>query len=159
MSNFIERFRYRFQLWRREQREDWWSPPGTHLLPDAEDDPASPIGKLARRPESISTMLIRSIGVYFCIIIILAQIGRLIGTFVPAARFAVFVVFAVLACLWTLMSFTFTISLYRAKKRLQARGDKSSSQAMQPTAGQFEMQFMVERLLLRAKTLAVASGG
>ena len=30
---------------------------------------------------------------------------------------------------------------------------------MQPTAGQFEMQFMVERLLLRAKTLALASGG
>jgi hypothetical protein len=127
MSEIIERFRYRFQLWRREQREDWRSPPGTHLLPDTEDDPDSPIGKLARRPESISTMLIRSIGVYFCIIIILAQIGRLIGTFVPAARFAIFVVFAALACLWTLMSVTFTVSLYRAKKRLQARGDKSSN--------------------------------
>jgi uncharacterized membrane protein (DUF485 family) len=138
MSELIERLRYRFQLWWREQREDWIGPQGTHLIPEDYRQPRQPnpaFEELVRRREPIWSPVIRSIGVYFGIIIILAQIGRLIGAFLPTARFAVFVVFVVLACVWTLMSLTFTVNLYRAKKRLQSHGDESSNEALQPTGG------------------------
>ncbi len=36
IRDVIDRFRYRFELWWREQRDDWIGPPGTHL-PDVHD--------------------------------------------------------------------------------------------------------------------------
>ena len=136
MSELIERFRYRFELWRRERRKDLFGPPGTHLS-DLDDyaPPVSPKLQALRKSESIPRFLIRSVGLYFCIIILLAQFGRLIDHFFPFARFAVFVVFIVLVSVWTFIAVVCTIAEYKTRKRLRAGDTKSSNQSLQLTAG------------------------
>jgi hypothetical protein len=64
MSELIERFRYRFQLWRRERREDYIGPPGT--LPTAlesklSDDPKRKVVLT----ESTPMFIIRALVSYF----------------------------------------------------------------------------------------------
>jgi hypothetical protein len=72
MRDLVERFRYRLQLWFREQRGDFRCADGSR--------PQIPISR-----ESIPQMIISSIGVWMCGIIILTGTGRIIATFVPAA--------------------------------------------------------------------------
>src|ERR1700687_3646390 len=117
MRELIERFRYRFHLWRRDRREDLFGPPGTHL-PDLDDyaPPASPALQALRKSESIPRFLVRSIGLYFCIIVLLSQFGRLIDHFFPVARFTVFVAFIVLVCVWTFIAVVGTIAEYKTRK-------------------------------------------
>jgi hypothetical protein len=140
VNDVLERFKYRFQLWRREQREDWIGPPGTHL-PNLSDyaNPESahkwddPKYKVLLT-ESTLKCLIRGVGVYFCIIIIAAQICRLIGVFIPIARFAMFLVFVVFFCLWTLVSVFGEISVWERRKRFRA-AQPSNHATLRPTAG------------------------
>jgi hypothetical protein len=77
----------------------------------------------------------RSISVYFGIIIIATQISRMIGSFMPSARFDVAIVLLVFIGLWTLMSLFFHIDLYKARKQdRQQQATNSSNQPLQLTA-------------------------
>ncbi len=66
MREIIERFRYRFQLWRREQREDLLGPPGTHLADFFDHTSVYAQPKYAvLLTESTPRAVVRSVDVYF----------------------------------------------------------------------------------------------
>jgi hypothetical protein len=136
MRDVIERFRYRFELWRREWRED--------LLGPAEVEPPEPHDYVAyyadpKRSILLTESTLRSIGrtgiTYFGIIAIAAQICLFIGRLVPFTRFACGIVFVLFAAVWTLASIFVEIDLRRARKQYrQQQVTKSSNQALQLTA-------------------------
>jgi uncharacterized membrane protein (DUF485 family) len=132
MSDVVERFRYRFQLWRREQREgSFWRPSTSAEASSRFDDPKY----RAMVTESGVRSVGRSITVYFGIIIIAAQLCRMLGAFIPSARSSVTIGLLVFVVLWTLMSFFLHIDLYKARRAYrQEQASKSSNQSLQPTA-------------------------
>jgi hypothetical protein len=132
MSDVIERFRYRFQLWRREQREgSFWRPSTSAEASSRFDDPKYS----AMVTESGVRSIGRSITVYFGIIIIATQLCRMLGALIPSARSGVSIGLLVFVVLWTLMSVFLHIDLYKARKAYrQEQASKSSNQPLQPTA-------------------------
>lgn len=137
MRDVIERFRYRFQLWRRERREDLFGTPRSGL-PEERDyvshysDP--------KRAELLKESTLKSVGrlagAYFGIIVIVAQLSLMISRFIPSARFALGVIFLVFAGFWTLVTIFFEIDLRKARKQYrQQQATKSSNQSIQLTAG------------------------
>ena len=138
MSELVERFRYRFQLWWRGQRQEWIPAPGTHFPPDDEVASAA-IEELARRPESLWVVPIRAVGGYLAIVVIVGQICRLVAFFVPSARVPMIAVFVIFFSLWTLIMYRFTVNLYRTKKKFLREAAESSNQSPQPTAGRSDV--------------------
>lgn len=132
IHDVIERFRYRFELWRRERRDDsFWRPSSPGEASSRFDD--SKCRTIVK--ESTVRSIGRSISVYFGIIIIATQISRMIGRFMPSTRFDVAIVLLVFVGLWTLMSLFFHIDLYKARKQYrQQQATKSSNQPLQLTA-------------------------
>jgi hypothetical protein len=144
IQDVIERFRYRFELWRRERQED--------LLGLPRNDPRSLRQYRAERSarhrwfkqddpkyqviliESTPRFVIRIVGVYFAIIFIAAQLFRLIGGFIPGVRFGVGISLVVFIGLWTLLSISTTIDFCRRRKA-QREATTSSNKSLQPTAG------------------------
>ena len=132
----IERFSYRFELWRRERREDLFGiprsqPPGAPDYTSYYSDP--------KRAVLVTESTVRSIGrvvlIYFGVIIITAQICLVIDRWMPSARFAVGIAFLVLVISWTLGALFVQIDIYKARKAYRQNATKSSNRAMQPTAG------------------------
>ena len=120
MSELVERFRYRFRLWWREQREDFVGAPDEYANEFAATDTAARWNDPKLREvirESTSRFVFRGIGLYLFGIIILSGAARLIGIFLPRARFTVSVAFIVLLCLWTLFMLAGVVDLVRARKR------------------------------------------
>jgi drug/metabolite transporter superfamily protein YnfA len=151
MNELIDRFRYRFQLWRREQREVWFGPPGSHgpdlgdYMPDYSD---------AKRVVLLKESTVRSAGrsflAYFGIIIIASQICLVMGRFIPSARFGLAITFLVFVGLWTLVSISFYIGLRKARRQYrQQQATKSSSQPIQLTAGHSESNVSVHESAFR----------
>jgi hypothetical protein len=134
MNEVIERFRYRLQLWWRDQREDLSWLPGPHQAGLHDSSKGNDPKYEVVIAESTPRFIIRGVGVYFGVIIIFSGIGRLIDTFVPAARFVVFVAFVAFVCLWTLMMIGGTVDLVRARKARRTNDSKSSNQSLQLTA-------------------------
>src|SRR6266545_6505051 len=108
MRDVIERFRYRFELWHRERREDLFgvprSDPRTFREYSAQqttsrwNDPKYEVILTEPTWSSIG----RGVGVYFGITIIAAQICWILAGFFPTARYPLAIVFVVFVCLWTL---------------------------------------------------------
>jgi hypothetical protein len=148
MRDVIDRFRYRFQLWRREQRDDYLDAPRTG--PQEEPDY---VEHFSKHPELVTESSFVSIGRrvgFFGIISIAAYICFWIIRLFPALRFAVGVVFVVFVCLWTLGGIFFEIDLHRARKQYRQReAKKSSNQAMQLTAGRSEPHVSVHESAFR----------
>jgi hypothetical protein len=137
MGDVIERFRFRFQLWHRERREDLFGMPGTdprslreyavERSPDKSNDPTY----RAVMIESTPRFVIRSVGVYFGVIIILAQLCRVVLGYFPSARSAVSIVFVVLVGFWTLGMISGTLDFCRRTKAYRDEATKSSNQSLQ----------------------------
>jgi hypothetical protein len=133
IRDLIKRFSYRFELWRREQREEYLGIPRSGP-PEQRDY----ISHFSKHPQLVTESTFVSIGrrtAYFSSTALVAYICFLIGRFFPALRFAVGVVFVVFFSLWTLGAVLFEIDLPRARKQYREReAKKSSNQAMQLTA-------------------------
>src|SRR3977135_2524076 len=100
IRDVIDRFRYRFQLWRREQREEYFGPPRTG--PPEEQDY---VEHFAKHPHLVPESTFVSIGrrsAFFSFAALVAYICFWIGRFFPVLRFTVGVVFIVFFCVWTL---------------------------------------------------------
>ena len=152
MRETIERFRYRFELWRREEREELFGVPRTDPCTLREYSAATFASRSAERwssrlsdpkwvlllTESTWRSVVRSIGVYLGVIIIAALLCRLVVACFPAAQFAAFILFLVLVGLWTLVTIPGEIDFYRARKGFRDGAIKSSNHALQPTAGRFD---------------------
>jgi hypothetical protein len=115
MRDIIERFSYRFRLWRREWREEHFGTPRTGP-PDYVSHYIDR-NRAALLTESTIRSVGRSVWVYFGIIIIVTQVCRIIGSMIPPARFALAITMLVLICFWTLGSIFFHIDLYKARKQ------------------------------------------
>jgi hypothetical protein len=125
IRDVIERFRYRFDLWCRERREDsFWRPSTDRESASRWDDPKYRV----LVTESTSRFLLRSFGTYFGLLIIAVQICRLVGAFIPSIRFPLSVFFVVLWCFWTIIDVLSTIDLYKARKVHREQLSKSSLQ-------------------------------
>jgi hypothetical protein len=132
MRELIERFRYRFQLWWREEREDFAG--ALHFDAPMADWREGAAGETVARwndpklreviRESRSRFIFRGVGLYLVGIIGLSGARRLVGTFVPRARFAVSVAFIVLLCLWTLFMLAGAVDLVRARKRYREKSGR-----------------------------------
>jgi len=77
--------------------------------------------------ESTPRFVIRSVGVYFGVIIILAQLCRVVLGYFPSARFAVSIVFIVLAGFWTVGMILGTLDFCRRRKTYQDEASKTSN--------------------------------
>jgi hypothetical protein len=148
ISDVIDRFRYRLQLWRREQREEYFGTPRTG--PPEERDY---VEHFAKHPQLVTESTFVSIGrrsAFFSFAALVAYICFSIARFFPALRFAVGVVFIVFLCIWILGAVLFEIDLRRARKQHREReAKKSSNQAMQPTAGRCESNASVHESAFR----------
>jgi len=149
MRETIERFRYRFELWRRERREDLSGEPRTDPRSLREYRRESRAEKSAERwssrlsdpkwvlllTESKWRSIVRGIGVYLGVIIIASMLCRLLVTCFPAAQSAAFILFLVIVGFWTLVTIPGEIDFYKARKGFQDGAIKSSNQTLQPTTG------------------------
>src|SRR5438552_18241672 len=125
IHDVIERFRYRFQLWHRERREDLFGMPRTdrrslreweaERLHTTEPDKMNDPSYAAVVVESTANFVVRSIGVYFGVIIILAQLCRWLVSYFPSTRSAVLIVFLVLVGFWTLGMILCTLDFCRKR--------------------------------------------
>jgi hypothetical protein len=133
MRDVIERFSHRFQLWRREWREEHFGTPRT-----GPPDYASHYidrNRAVLLTESAIRSVGRSVWVYFGIIIVVTQVCRIIGSMIPQARFGLAITMLVFICFWTLGSIFFHIDLYKARKQFrQQQAPESSNQSLQLTA-------------------------
>jgi hypothetical protein len=134
MHELIERFRYRFQLWWRDRREDYIGPPGTHLPNYFDDSIYSKPKYTVLVTESAPRAIVRSVSVYFSIIFIAAQLCRLLIAVIPATRDVISVIFLIFVTLWTLLMILSSVGLHKARKARRSVGTKSSNQTMQLTA-------------------------
>jgi hypothetical protein len=107
----IERLKYRFRLWRQEQREDIWGAKGV-----------TPVVQVYRQNESISRMVLRYGGVYLTGVGILSGVGRLIDIFIPTTRSIVFVLFVTLLCVWTCGAILSFVRAWKAKRARHSSG-------------------------------------
>lgn len=137
IRDVIDRFRYRFALWRREQREEYFGTPRTG--PPEEHDY---VEHFAKHPQLVTESGFVSIGrrtAFFGIISLVAYFCFWICRLFPLLRFAVGVVFIVFLCVWALGGVFFEIDLRRARKQYREReAKKSSNQTTQLTAGRSE---------------------
>jgi hypothetical protein len=149
IHDVIERFRYRFELWRRELREDLLGVPHTDprsLREYSAEKAAERWSSRWREPkyreilsESTWRSVFRGVGVYFGIIIIAAQVCRIVASFFPSTRYALAIILIVFIGLWTWAMVISTFDLVKARKRQRAEDTISSNQSLQPTAGRSDV--------------------
>jgi hypothetical protein len=108
MHDVIERFRYRLQLWRREQRDDY-----SFVVTSKDwDNPKYKTILATSTPEFVLRYLIACFGV----VGIVAIICRVVIAFIPAARFGILVGFIMFACYWTAVTLLAAADANRARK-------------------------------------------
>ena len=143
MRELLERFRYRFQLWRREQSEDYLGSADVEALDvepldEREPDYVSFYSTNPKRIIMLKESTIRSVGRfvygYFGIIIILSWICAWLIRFVPSGRFAIGVLWLALVGFWTLSNVLGTMRLSKAREQYREQIAKSSNPAMELTA-------------------------
>jgi hypothetical protein len=123
MREILERFRYRFKLWQREQREDLLGAQPTASLEDSRDtshyrDPRN----AAIITESASRFAVRVAAVFLFGIAILAVIDCLVVMAWPSARHAADIIAVVFVGVWTIGT-AFTVLDMRKARRI--RRDKA----------------------------------
>jgi hypothetical protein len=109
LEDVIERFRYRFQLWRREHREDsMWGGTWPEFSPQSHvEAPESSWRSVAPKDRVVLTVstprfVLRMLVPYLAVLVILVAGFHLLGTFVPFLHFVSRIASIVLATLWTL---------------------------------------------------------
>jgi hypothetical protein len=117
ISEICERFRYRFQLWWREQRQDYFG--SSSAAPFAEDYVSyyTDRDRILMLKESTVRLVGRTIQAYFGPIIVVSWILLFIARRVPSARFGIGVGFLSFVGLWTFAMITENRRLRKARKQ------------------------------------------
>ena len=118
IRDIIDRFSYRFELWRRQQPPDYFGVQRTA--------PADLGTKLAKDPkrravltESTPMFIARGFGACFSVIGIVAIICRVFITFFPTARLGIIIGFITFACLWLSAAVVVSMNLRISRKRFR----------------------------------------
>jgi len=125
MRELIERFRYRFGLWRREKGEDLLGTPGIEPLKDSPDishyrDPRN----AAIITESTSQFVLRGAIVFLGVILIFGVIYAIIASLWPAAYHAAGIIMVILMGLWSI-AFGFTmLDMCKARRMHRDEAEK-----------------------------------
>ena|SRR6476646_4066248 len=131
IHDVMERFRYRFELWRREQREgSFWRPSPRSVdlgEPAIWENPKYEI----LWTESTPSFIMREVSLYVGILLLFSTVGVLIDRFFPSARYAVRVAFLWLVGLWTFLSVRMAVDVAKKRKAFRARNAKSSNQSLE----------------------------
>ena len=144
ISDVIERFRYRFQLWRREQLDDYAiSIPRADTEKPEKPDYLSYYIEHPKYMELVTESTLKSIGrifgAYFGVLILASQLCFFVSRLVPTTRFALGVAFVTFAVLWTLVSISYQVRLRKARKQYREQDAiKSSNQSLRLTADRRE---------------------
>jgi len=148
ISDLIERFSYRFDLWRRQLREDsFWRGPWPELSPERRDRLSFFLDH-PKRAELLTEPTLKSVGslvgAYFGIIVLASQICLLIARFIPSARFTLGVIFLVFTGLWTVVMIFSEIDLRKTRKLDREQQEtESSNQSVELTAGRQDDQVSI----------------
>jgi hypothetical protein len=118
MRDIIERFAYRYELWRKERY-----------------DYAPREVKIYSKSESVPRTAIRHIYTWLIGIGIVTGVGRIVVIYFPAIAVGVFITVLLLLALWTFGALTVFIGEWKGKKNAGADASNSSNQSLQPTAG------------------------
>src|ERR1044071_562006 len=116
IRDVIERFRYRFELWRREQRDEWLAPRSGEMTSETDYvSRYSAPNRIVMLKESTVRFVGRTLQAYFGVIIIVSWVCIAIGRSVRSARFALGVGFLVFVAFWTFAMISGTIRLWKAR--------------------------------------------
>ena len=131
IHDVIERFRHRFELWRREQREGSFWRPGFRSVDSGEPAVLENPKYEILWTEFTPSFIIREVSLYVGILLLFSTVGVLIDRFFPSARYAVRVVFLWLVGLWTFLSVRMAVDVAKKRKAFRARNTKSSNQSLE----------------------------
>jgi hypothetical protein len=125
LQDVIERFRYRSELWRRDQGADWKGPTGERLPASSEEKPEDswqsvPPEKRVILTDSTPRFVVRTLVPYFAILVILVLGCRLLGTFVPVLAYACSIAAIILAILWTLTTALGTTHICKQRREYRS---------------------------------------
>ena len=125
LQDVVERFRYRFELWRREQGADWKGPTGESVSTFSEEKPEDswqsiPPEKRVILTDSTSRFVVRTLVPYLAILVMLILGCRLLGTFVPILRYACSIAAIILGTLWTLTSVLGTTHVCKQRREYRS---------------------------------------
>ena len=125
LQDVIERFRYRFELWRREQDADWKGPTGERLPAYSQEKPEDSWQSVPREKRLILTdstprFVVRTLVPYLAILVILVLGCRLLGTFVPVLAYACSIAAIILAILWTLTTALGTTHICKQRREYRS---------------------------------------
>jgi hypothetical protein len=125
LQDVIERFRYRFELWRREQGADWKGLTGERVSAPSEEKPENswqsvPLEKRAILTDSTPQFVVRTLVPYLAILVILVLSCRLLGTFVPVLAYACSIAAIVLGTVWTLINVFGTTHICKQRREYRS---------------------------------------
>ena len=152
IRDVIERFSYRFRLWRREQLENY-----AISIPRADEDKPDYLSFYVKHPkyiELVTESTLKSVGrlagAYFGIIVLASQFCLMAGMVVPTLRFTLGVVFLTFAILWTFITIFGEFRLRKARKQYREQQKmKSSNRTMQLTVGRSDNHVSVHESAFR----------
>ena len=125
LQDVIERFRYRFKLWRSEILADLRGADGKPVsrpyLEKADDPWLAPDARVVLT-NSTPRFVIGLVVPYLSVLVIVIVSCYLLGTFVPVLHYACGIASAVLGTLWTMFCALGASEVY--KKRKQCRVDR-----------------------------------
>jgi hypothetical protein len=107
LQDVIERFRYRFELWRRERGADWKGATGERVSTFSDEKPEDswqsvPPEKRVILTDSTPRFVVRTLVPYLAILVILVLGCHLLGTFIPVLAYACSIAAIILGIFWTL---------------------------------------------------------
>jgi|SRR5260370_34461464 hypothetical protein len=122
LQDIVERFRYRFELWRRERRADWRGATGERVSSSHQQKPEDSWESVAPKDRAILTdstplFVLRMLMAYLVILVILVLSCYLLGTFVPVLRHACSIASIIFAVVWTLTIVCGITQVYRQRRQ------------------------------------------
>jgi hypothetical protein len=125
LQDMIERFSYRFELWRRERRTKW-SGAREKPVPISDEElredswQSIPPQKRIILTDPTPRFVLRTLVPYLAIPVILVLGCRLLGTFVPVSAYACSIAAIVLAILWTLTTALGTMHICKQRREYRS---------------------------------------
>ena len=128
LQDVIERFRYRFELWRRDRREhSMFGGKWPELSREPRDRQAIEDSWRSVAPkhrviltDSTRRFIVRTLVTYLAILLIVVASCLLLGTFVPPLRYVCLIAAIVLGILWTLINVLGTTQVCKQRKEYRS---------------------------------------
>ena len=125
LQDVIERFRYRFELWRRERRADWRGATEKPVPISDEERPENswqsvPPEKRVILTDPTPRFVVRTLVPYLAILVILVLGCRLLGSLVPVLAYACSITAIILAVLWTLTTALGTTHICKQRREYRS---------------------------------------